>query len=431
MATIGFEFLSSILTKPDLKQVAALGDLSDLFASEGEIEVYNAIKKYIDVSNKVPPKDIIEKETAMTLPTVSGDVAYYHHKLIGRFVHNSLTNTTTDMSKFLVQGSGYDPEKALTMMENQVLQLRLRSEGHHNVSDFRDAFESVWEKYKHEYKTGIVKGITSGWPTVDEHSRGLLGGDLGSIVGRPETGKTFLMLYSALHAWIVHKVVTVFFTQEMPAITIKQRMAAIYAKAPLTPLKSVLFMSPEEHTLYKEALQSLHDVHQVPFWVIDGRMASTVDDIYMHSAALGAESVWIDGGYLLKHRDMRMDRYRRVAENVDLLKGTAIQLDVPITASWQFSKEQKKKQKKNADKTPDLEDIGYSDAIAQHSSLVLGLVQNEAVDTLQQRKVFIMKGRDGQIGQFNINWNMLTSDFSEKPDLAQMPVSELQLKNLG
>jgi len=84
-----------------------------------------------------------------------------------------------------------------------------------------------------------------------------------------------------------------------------------------------------------------------------------------------------------------------------------------VVCSWQFNRDAAKKFKKKGGDTPDLEDIGYSDAIGQHSSIVLGLLQDENLATAQYRQVHVLKGRGGEQGTFSVLWDFLHSDFGE------------------
>jgi len=58
-------------------------------------------------------------------------------------------------------------------------------------------------------------------------------------------------------------------------------------------------------------------------------------------------------------------------------------------------------------------EIGYSDAIGQISSIVLGLFQEDSPETIQSRKVNVMKGRNGEIGELRIAWDFIDMDFSQ------------------
>ena len=121
--------------------------------------------------------------------------------------------------------------------------------------------------------------------------------------------------------------------------------------------------------------------------------------------------IFIDGGYLMKHPKER-DRYKRVAENADMMKQTLSDI-CPIMVSWQFAKTAAKKNWKKGEK-PTMEDIGYSDAIPQVSSLVLATMEEELVETHKLRVIDILKGRNGEIGQFKTNWDFFTMNFTEE-----------------
>jgi len=195
-------------------------------------------------------------------------------------------------------------------------------------------------------------------------------------------------------------------------------MAAIHTHLPGGKLKHGKLTSTSVMKL-KSGLKELKGFAD-PFWVVDGNLTSTVEDIWLLARQLQPAAIFIDGGYLLKHPRER-DRYKRVAENADLIKSTLCPL-APTVVSWQFAKSGSKKHLKKGEK-PSLEDIGYTDAIAQVSSLILGITQAESVETLQARQIDVLKGRSGETGSFRTNWNWNVMDFTE---IVEKDVSELQ-----
>jgi hypothetical protein len=66
-----------------------------------------------------------------------------------------------------------------------------------------------------------------------------------------------------------------------------------------------------------------------------------------------------------------------------------------------------------SDEEAGLDDIGYSDAIGQSSSIALGLFQEEGIETMNSRRIKIMKGRSGEVGQFSIAWDFTSMDFRQ------------------
>jgi replicative DNA helicase len=150
--------------------------------------------------------------------------------------------------------------------------------------------------------------------------------------------------------------------------------------------------------------------HPVPFWVVDGNLTATIADIEALALILKPGLIVIDGAYLAKHPTEK-DRYRRIAENMDLIKMDLAAL-APTICSWQFNRDLKKLKK---GEEGGLDEIGGSAAIGHHSSLVLGLFEDDTVETEKRRRVSIKKGRNGEEGEFFIKWafTQQTTDFSQ------------------
>jgi hypothetical protein len=71
-----------------------------------------------------------------------------------------------------------------------------------------------------------------------------------------------------------------------------------------------------------------------------------------------------------------------------------------------------------------LENIGYSDAIGQISSIVLALEEEDSAETLHRRKLRLLKGRNGEVGEFDINWHFHNMNFD------QVDVDDAPLENI-
>ena len=178
----------------------------------------------------------------------------------------------------------------------------------------------------------------------------------------------------------------------------------------LTDVKKAQLPTPY-YKQFVKGLQTL-DGFEEPFWIVDGNLTATVEDIWALALQLKPEFIVIDGAYLLKHPNRRLNRWDRVAENAELMKqALATDLNIPVFASWQLNREAAKKAKKGQE--TGLEDIGYSDAIGQISSIVLALDEEDSVETLKQRKVSVKKGRNGEVGSYYINWDFHNMNFSQ------------------
>jgi replicative DNA helicase len=248
------------------------------------------------------------------------------------------------------------------------------------------------------------------------------------------SGKTFLALHSALCAWNVGRV-PLLVSMEMMRTIIIQRLAALKTKKKLTHI-----LKAEMSTnAYNDMLLQLHNLKQTeqPLWIADGSMTSTVSDVLMLCRQFKPSCVYVDGAYLLGHEDKRMGKWDKQAENARALKQRiATDLEIPVVASYQLSKESAKAKAKAKTKggkvehKDDMADVYGSDEMAQLSTVMLGLFDDEdAVESKIRRKVKILKGRNGESGEFTINWDM-----SSKMDLTEVPaenIEDIQFEYMG
>jgi replicative DNA helicase len=233
-------------------------------------------------------------------------------------------------------------------------------------------------------------------------SGGLSGGDLLVFVGRPGAGKTYLMLYTALEAWKCGQV-PMFVSMEMKPLLIAQRLAAMATRKSITQLRHA-DMSNWAVADMHEQLQLLAQRKQ-PFWLIDGALSATVDDLLLMVRQLQPSVLYVDGAYLIRTAGWRNSKWERLAEIIERLKSeVAEQMNIPVLVSYQFNRGATKK----STEILGVEDIGGTDVIGQLASVVLGLLQEQGVETLRQRRVQILKGRSGESGLFNICWNFDT-----------------------
>lgn len=222
------------------------------------------------------------------------------------------------------------------------------------------------------------------------------------------THNTFLGLWLAHHAWWIQQQPVLFVSMEMMVPVVANRLTAMHSGLNLTHLNKAT-LSSKSFNKMRDDLVALQ-THKSALYLMDGNLTATVDDVWSTASQLKPALIVIDGGYLLGHSNNRLDRFNRVAENTRLLKNqVATDLNTPVVCSWQFSRQAVKKKVEDTG----LEDIGFSDEIGQLSSIVLGLFEQESVETLNRRRVDIMKGRGGEKGHFDIYWDFYRCHFGE------------------
>jgi replicative DNA helicase len=237
------------------------------------------------------------------------------------------------------------------------------------------------------------------------------------------THNTWMMLYIALHNWRVHKKNVLFVSMEMSPLAIAQRVAAMYTQTPYGQLKVGGFSS-QTYKKFEQAMAHF-ETETAKFWLVDGNLAVGVEEIYDLADILECQLVDIDGAYLLRHQDRRLNRFERVAENVRAIKTMTSNQEIPTFCSWQFSRSavKAKAQKGQVQEKAGMEDIGMSDEIPQVSSIALAMDQDDSVETMVQRWIRVLKGRSGEVGGFPINWLFDVMDFGQaQPKDKQKPL---------
>jgi replicative DNA helicase len=409
MKTAGTMFLSALLHEASAVTHLAFGPIEHLFTEDFEKPAYQWVKEFASKYGTLPHPNTFEDATKLDLPEASEPPAYYLGLLRDRFTHDKLIESLEKAQKILAEK--HDGAQALEVLAGTVLHLVADKQADF-ILDFRHSSDLVMQAY-YANKGGQEEGLQLGWPTLDEMTGGLVKGDLISIVGRPSLGKSWLLCYAAYHAWATQKKAPLLVSMEMSTLVVAQRLASLHTKLKFGQIKDgalPTWTGPGGNIekQFAEKLSMLKDA-EVPFWLLEGNLYSSVADIQAIARQLKPDAIYIDGAYLLTHPTER-DRFQRVAENADLIKKELTPL-CPVFCSWQFNRDGAKKKVKDVG----LEHIGYSDAIGQISSVVLGLFEEDSSGTAKQRLVRILKGRNGESGKFATHWNFDSMDFSESP----------------
>ncbi len=432
--SIGKMFVSAALAEGSVSAFLQFGNIEDLF-KVNEVDQYVFVRDFVKKYGKLPTADTVLAHTKEEVFPHQETPEYYFDLLSKRHVELSLKKTLKGASD-LLGAEAKDPDAALKMITASVMQL-MTTKYQKQISDFREAYDLIIPEYVKQYSAEVGNRLMFGWPTFDNMTGGCVRGDFISFVGRPAIGKTYKMLYAAAHGWregneiylktgeLPEGTSRMFVSMEMDRLPIQQRLAAMQAHIPMDHVKHAALST----TNLKKLKNSLVNISKygAPFWVVDGNLAATVEDIHMLARQLKPGSIWIDGGYLMKHPTVK-DRYQRVAENADLAKKELASL-VPTVCSWQFARPKnksgggKKLEIKGGGQPLDLDDIGYTDAIAQVSSIVVGMFEEQSVETIMRRLMSLLKGRGGEVGSWVTNWDFYNMDFSEYFAPA---VSELQ-----
>lgn len=413
MFNIGLKALKSFVEKEDSYAFYKAKLTQKLFKGE-ELTAFNWVHSHFSKFQTLPHVDTFSLQFPEILQFECVEPpAYYVDLIEKRFIYDAI-NKANISCQDLLRDNQNDVEAATTILSTALATI---NEQKHR-QQLLDLGLEGGALILNTYNKVLVSDTTAaffGWPYLDDIYNGTLPGDVVSFVGRPATGKSWFSLYTSLYNWTNRNLNVLFVSMEMNLLAVTQRIAAMYTNTNISQLKTSGFSSTTYSIFYKK-LKGLSK-EPAKFYVVDGNLAASVDEVYALASQLNCKLVFIDGAYLLKNKNTRLDRYTKVAENVELMKKYSTSLDLQTFASWQFNRQAAKKDRRKGEKVG-LEDIGYSDAIPQISSIVLGLMQEDGVETIESRKIEVLKGRNGETGSFDVNWNFITMDFSQKMLLA-------------
>ena len=384
-----------------------------------EQDLYKFCRKHALGYGKLPDRKIVKKwakEQGIPLPSseaITEPPKYYFDRMEQRNLKLSLLEAMKDAEEHRQTS----PDASLEVLTSRVIDLNTHKNRTHLVNIVESGAKIVEEEFARAH-LGEDTGLKFGWPTLDDMAGGLRGGDLVSIVGRPGMGKTYMALHGMINAFY-QGYSTLFVSMEMQATPIVQRVAAMATGTSIGELQKGQVSSKQMAKTY-QGLNALSQMGE-DMWVADGRLSLTVEDVLILCQQLQPDVVYIDGAYLLRHPNNRLQRHDRINSNCEDVKMLLAEgLDIPAVQTFQFNRGMTKK--KEVEQV-DLEDIAGSDAIGQLSSLVLGTFQDDNIETKLRRKIRILKGRSGEQGEFDINWRF--GGFGKKQDDSDKDVHDI------
>lgn len=414
---MGFQLIRALLDDPDGPTTLLKAKLPPKIFTSQEKPAYQFCVDHLAEHGVLPAESTLAHELGVTLPEADEPPTYWLNRLDTRHRYNVLRKAVQESREAL---QGNQSNKALALLEAAVLDLTEHKQRHDIVNVKEEAAGLIEQDLHLKQKLGMDFGIQTGWPYLDDLSGGFQPGDYISVVGRPGQGKSYLMLFIAIHMWQTTGKTPLFVSMEMLPLPLVQRVAAMLTQTP-----SKLFMKAGLGGKAKDnvlsGLQQIADSDMPPFYIVNGNLSAKPSEVLALTKQLKPDCVFIDGAYLMQMDTPQTIDWVRIKSTVEECKSTIAQgMSIPVVGSFQFSKPPKKVGKKDPKKDrPTLDDIGGSDAIAQISTMILGLLQDETIDTIERKRIEVLKGRNGEFGYFDINWLFETwpyMDFTQVKD---------------
>jgi replicative DNA helicase len=223
--------------------------------------------------------------------------------------------------------------------------------------------------YLHQHK-GEISGVRTGFKDLDTLTTGLQRSDLIIVAARPSIGKTSLALNIAEHAAVREGRTVGIFSLEMSKEQLVLRLLSSVANIDSQRLRTG-FLEEMDFTRLAPAMNSLAEA---PMFIDDTPNISTMElrtKARRLQAEAGLDMIVVDYLQLMQSTIQSRDanRVQEVSEISRGLKSLARELQVPVVALSQLSRQAEMRESKE----PRLSDLRESGSIEQDADLVLFL----------------------------------------------------------
>ncbi len=341
-----------------------------------------------------------------SVPT-SAHVEHYSKIVKEKKVLRDLIQASAEITENAVDGSD-DVESLLDNIEQKILSISQKSFSQKFVP-LRDELQGAYERIEklHRSGEGGLRGIPTGFPEIDGLLSGFQNSDFIVIGARPSLGKTALALNIARNVAVKEKKPVGIFSLEMSREQIVDRLISAEAQIPLWELRTGRLKNDEDFEFIQNALSELS---QAPLF-IDDMPSPTILQMRSMARRLQAEHglslIIVDYLQLIQPRTNIESMVQQVTEISRGLKSMSRELNVPVLALSQLSREVDKREVKR----PRLADLRESGAIEQDADVVMFIYRkdkdkiNPSAEEANTAEIIIAKHRNGPTGTIQLKWD--------------------------
>lgn len=412
--------LGSIMLRPEV--LHDVGDIVniDSFYSDKHRIIFDAM---IELFSKRSPIDLLsvsarlkEKgwldqvggntyltELVNVVPS-SANAVYYAQIVQKKYMMRRLIDAADHVS-----GIGYDENTELEEMLDQA-EKKLFEVTNFNTSRkfvaLKDELDEAWERLDKLHTDGQgMRGIPTGFTDLDFKLAGFQKSDLIILAARPSMGKTALALDIARQTAVDHKTPVGIFSLEMSSQQLVDRMLAAQANVDAWKMRTGKLSRQDDFESIREGLGKLS---AAPIY-IDDQPGNNILKMRSIARRLKAEHglglLIVDYLQLMVPTNVKTDNVvQQVTEISRSLKNLARELDVPVLALSQLSREVEKRGGR-----PRLSDLRDSGSIEQDADVVIFIHREDKYKDEAERtniaEILIEKHRNGETGKVNLFFN--------------------------
>tara|TARA_B100001175_G_scaffold307299_1_gene306353 strand:+ start:851 stop:2215 length:1365 start_codon:yes stop_codon:yes gene_type:complete len=432
--------LGSILIDQDAMNLALEEIVESDFYDENHKKIFSAM---VDLDKESKPIDILTlydklKSKKSLLKDVGGssylsqlieivpsssNVVFYAKSVKEKSILRSMIRTA---SEIIDEGQTAEVEvdEFVDQAERKLFEISQNKKRSGFVSTAELASETIKIIENLTTRKMAITGIASGFKKLDKMTAGFQDSDLIIIAARPGMGKTSFSLNIVMHAALVHGLKVGFFSLEMAKEQLMMRMLSAKSKLNFGKIRTG-FLSDSEFQKTVDAADALQRANIY----IDDTPALTSLDLRSRTRRIksdkGIDLLIVDYLQLMRGNSRTDNREREIAEISLSLKALAKELQIPIIAISQLSRQTEAR----TDKKPQLSDLRESGALEQDADMVIFLHRADAYKRVADERdglaeVIIGKQRNGPTGTVSLafldtqgvpSFENLADEYTESP----------------
>ena len=334
-------------------------------------DVWRFVEQYVRRNGKAPTRQIMEaRYPKLNLPTgQQEEVGALIDHLRHDWLYEKASTLIDEASQLLLKD---EPQEAVAYLQGKARDLA----GHSGTGSPDSDMLADWDSYFQDavgrvaaVNGGELRGITTGFPTLDERTGGLGEGELITVVARQGEGKSWALMHMAVSAVMQGKKVC-FFPLEMSGTQVAFRMHVMFQQRldPSGQLRNNALVQGKGYNLaaYRSFLERLSE--EVPGKLImcrsDRRFSPT--QVLAKMQEHHPDVIVIDYLTLMALGDRELDGWSDIRILTKELKSLASEFGTPIIVAAQANRVATGRKG-----PPELADIAFGDAIGMDSDRVI------------------------------------------------------------
>lgn len=399
--SIGLQYLNSIITNGARTELLDLNPA--VMVDEAERRAYDFVMQFTRNYDALPTVDTCARH-GHSLPDAIYEAEYYRARLADRFKHGAYAEAMRTAQAAYQQRNMGGVDDAL----RSYFDVTSRVVRDDDTQTLHSLMQEVYDDYQEAHLRTARRGVTLGWDYLDQLTGGGEGGDVVTVVARPNKGKSWLITHMAHRAWRANHSVLLL-TMEMTGKQMARRTMGLDMGVNPNYIREGRLSTHSEGTMR----QTIENVRTgAPFHIIQGSFSKSLDAVEKAIHQYNPDAIYIDASYLMqpsKRSGGPKKNHEILAAVGTEMKELAISANRPFVQTVQFNRSAEQAEERT------LAHIGGTDVVGQISTVVIGVDDGPMPYPENTRAMDVLKNRENPLGRFVTNFMFNPPNFNYRP----------------